>query len=281
MGALFSTEMTKQWRRTRTYAAIGITIAIPIIFAIAIKANPPTASGGDEGFAYLATHTGLFLPVAALRFMSRFLLVFLVALFAGDAVASEASWGNLRAMLTRPVGRSRLLAAKAESATLLALVVTVVTVVAALVAGGIAFGWGGLNVGGTLGRLAASAGFSGTHMSASRIIGNLAIATGYVFWGLAAVGALAFMVSTMTDSPAAAVFAGFGLYAISQILDAITSIGSVRYGFPTHYYDAWTSLLTGPGPTGDMLRGTLLQIPYVLVFGGIGWWYFRRKDVLS
>ncbi|HEV2309548.1 MAG TPA: ABC transporter permease [Acidimicrobiia bacterium] len=281
MGALFSTEMTKQWRRTRTYAAIGITILIPVIFAIAIKANPPSASGGDDAFTYLATHTGLFLPVAALRFMSRFLLVFLVALFAGDAVASEASWGNLRAMLTRPVGRSRLLVAKIESATLLALVVTFVTVIAALVAGGIAFGWGGLNVGGAFGRIAASVGFPGFHMSAWRIIGNLGIATGYVFWGLASVGAMAFMVSTMSDSPAAAVFAGFGLYAISQILDAITSLGSIRYGFPTHYYDAWTNLFTGPGPTGDMLRGTLLQIPYVLVFGGIGFWYFRRKDILS
>lgn len=277
MAALFGTEMTKQWRRTRTYAAIGITILIPIIFAIAIKANPPSPGAGDDGFIYLATHTGLFLPVAALRFMSRFLLVFLVALFAGDAIASEASWGNLRAMLTRPVGRGRLLVAKLESATLLALIVTMVTVVAALIAGGIAFGWSGLNLG------AAHAGLLAPtfHMSASRIIGNLAIATGYVFWGLAGVGALAFMVSTMTDSPAAAVFAGFGLYAISQILDAITSLGSMRYGFPTHYYDAWTNLFTGPGPTGDMLRGTLLQIPYVLVFGGIGWWYFRRKDVLS
>ena len=285
MAALFTTEMSKQWRRPRTYVALGLTVAIPLIILIALKANPPSPPNnfGDAGdaFFYASTRTGLFLPVAALRVMSRFLLVIVLALFAGDAIASEASWGNLRAMLTRPVGRSRLLAAKAESATLLALVVTVVTVVAALVAGGIAFGWGGLNVGGTLGRLAANAGFSGTHMSASRIIGNLAIATGYVFWGLAAVGALAFMVSTMTDSPAAAVFAGFGLYAISQILDAITSLGSIRYGFPTHYYDAWTNLFTGPGPTGDMLRGTLLQIPYVLVFGGIGWWYFRRKDVLS
>jgi hypothetical protein len=30
-----------------------------------------------------------------------------------------------------------------------------------------------------------------------------------------------------------------------------------------------------------MLHGVLLQVPYVVVFGGIAWWYFRRKDVLS
>ena len=118
-------------------------------------------------------------------------------------------------------------------------------------------------------------------MSASRIIGNLALATGYVFWGLASVGALAFMVSTMTDSPAAAVFAGFGLYAISQILDAhhVTRLDPLR--LPDPLLRRVDEPVHRAGPTGDMLRGTLLQIPYVLVFGGIGWWYFRRKDVLS
>ena len=66
-----------------------------------------------------------------------------------------------------------------------------------------------------------------------------------------------------------------------RILDNITALGSIRYGFPTHYFDAWDALFQGTGPTGDMLRGTLLQIPYALVFLGIGWWYFRRKDILS
>ena len=30
-----------------------------------------------------------------------------------------------------------------------------------------------------------------------------------------------------------------------------------------------------------MTRGVLLPIAYVLVFLGIAWWHFRRKDVLS
>ena len=285
MGALFSTEMTKQWRRTRTYAAIGITIAIPIIFAIAIKANPPSASGGDEGFAYLATHTGLFLPVAALRFMSRFLLVFLVALFAGDAVASEASWGNLRAMLVRPIGRGRLLGSKLVTAALLGLLGTALIVITGLIAGGIGYGWHSISSAFT------ALGIQASGPSTAHWIVNLAIAIGYVFWVLTPVIAFAFMVSTMTDAPAGAVFAGFGIYVLSQILDGISSLGSVRYGLPTHYFDAWDSLFTARGGvirpgnvegwTSDMTRGMLLPIAYVLVFLGIAWWYFRRKDVLS
>ena len=275
MLALFRTEMTKQWRRPRTYVALGITVAIPVITAIAIKANPPslsTGGPGNGGFPFVAQYTGLYLPVVALRFMSRFLLVILVALFAGDAVASEANWGNLRAMLTRPVNRSRLLLVKVESAGLMALIATALIGVTGLVAGAIAFGWHPVNL--------SVPGFS-LHQSTGQVLGNLALASGYVFWSLAGVAALAFMVSTMTDSPAGAVFAGVGLYIVSQILNNISSLDPISFVFPTHYFDAWTSLFDGHGPTGDMLRGTLLQIPYVLGFGGIAWWYFRRKDVLS
>ena len=273
MGGLFRTEMVKQWHRTRTYVVLGLTVLIPLIVAIALKANPPSGpSGGD--FTNLALHTGLFLPVVSLRFMSRFLLVIIVVLFAGDAIASEAGWGNLRAMLTRPVGRGRLLLAKLESALLLAVIATALISVTGLIAGTIAFGWHPLNLG--IGNLA-------LHMSIAQILGNLGLASLYVLCGISGVAALAFMASTMTDSPAAAVFAGFGLYIVSVILDAITSLGSIRYVLPTHYFDAWTNLFTNPGhgPTSDMLRGTLLQILYVLVFGGIAWWHFRRKDVLS
>src|SRR5271154_1069952 len=107
MAALFRVEMVKQWHRTRTYVVLGLTVLIPIIVAVALKANPPSGNNGGD-FTAFSLHTGLFI----------------VVVFAGDAVASEASWGNLRAMLTRPVGRSRLLVAKLESATLLAAIST-------------------------------------------------------------------------------------------------------------------------------------------------------------
>ena len=274
MAALFRTEMVKQWRRTRTYVVLGLTVIIPVIVAVALKANPPSGQGGGGDFTAFSLHTGLFIPVVALRFMSRFLLVIIVVLFAGDAIASEAGWGNLRAMLTRPVSRGRLLLAKVESAALLAAIATALIGTTGLIVGILTFGWHPLSIG---------IGPFGLHESIGQILVNLGIASAYVLWGISGVAALALMVSTMTDSPATAVFAGFGLYIVSVILDAITSLGSLRYVLPTHFSDAWTDLFTHPshGPTSDMLRGTLLQILYLLVFGGIAYWHFRRKDILS
>lgn len=271
MFAVFRAELAKQWRRPRTYVALGVMAAIPIIITIVLKINPPGApdrGGPGGGFFFFSLHTGLLLPVAALRLMSRFMLVIVVALFAGDAIASEASWGNLRALLTRPVSRRRLLGAKLLLSVLLGFVAVLTVVVAGLVAGVIAFGWHSVS-------------FFGIGLSSSALLGHLVVGSLYVAWTLTSVVALAFMVSTMTDAPAGAMLAGVGFYFVSQILDAIDSLGSVRYALPTHYFDSWVDLFHGHGFTSDMTRGVLLQVGYILLFSAIGFWWFRRKDVLS
>jgi ABC-2 type transport system permease protein len=275
MAALFRTEMVKQWRRRRTYLVLATTIVVPVVIAIALRANPPTLTlgqGPEQRFSAFVNRTGLFLPVVSLEFMSQFLLVLIVALFAGDIVASEANWGTLRAMLTRPVSRDRLLAAKAGAATLMALVATALILVTGLVVGVIVFGWHPLDL-----PLLGAAG----HQAPLHVVANLALAGLYVLWSVAGVAALAFLASTMTDSPSGALFAGFGLYVVSQILNNIASLDPVSFVLPTHDQNSWTALFTGHGPTRTMLHGVLLQIPYVVVFGGIAWWHFRRKDVLS
>jgi ABC-2 type transport system permease protein len=270
--ALFRTEMVKQWRRPRTYVALALLVVIPLIFTIALKSNPPSPrpAGTDDAYGYLATKTGLYVGVAALFFLSRFLLVVVLAVFAGDAVASEANWGNLRAMLVRPISRHRLLTAKLASAVVLAVVAVVIVPLNGLLLGGVLFGWHPLAI-----PLAPA-------QSVSHILGSLALASGYVFWSLTPVIAFAFMASTMTDTPAGAIFSAVGLYVVSQVLDSISALGSIRSGLPTHYFDAWTDLFVrGTGPTSDMARGALLVIPFTIVFLAIGWWWFGRKDVLS
>jgi ABC-2 type transport system permease protein len=272
MFALFRTEMAKQWRRPRTYVALGLLVLIPMIFTIALKANPPSTppSSTEEAYGFLATKTGLYLGVAALFFLSRFLLIVVLAVFAGDAVASEANWGNLRALLVRPITRRRLLTSKLASAGVLALAAVFIVPINGLLLGGLAFGWDPLQVPG------------GPTQSTSHIVGSLAIAAVYVLWSLTPVIAFAFMVSTMTDTPAGAIFSAVGFYIVSQVLDSITALGKIRSGLPTHHYDAWTDLFVrNTGVTSDMARGALLVLPYTIVFLAIGWWWFSRKDILS
>src|SRR4029078_4890655 len=161
------------------------------------------------------------LPAFALFMASELLLlVLIVALFGGDAIAGEASWGNLRYILMRPVRRGRLVFAKFVVAVLCAWVAVFLVVVTGLVVGVIFFGSDPINI---------SFGFFSFSESTGDILAHLGVATVYVAWSMTGVVAFSFMVSCMTDVPFGAILAGVGLYFTSQILDQITSLGNIRY----------------------------------------------------
>jgi ABC-2 type transport system permease protein len=273
---LLRVELVKQLRRPRTWVVLGFVILVPIIITVALEANPPTLADDGDGdgrgprLFFLAAQSGLLVPVATLRVMSEFFLVVIFCLFAGDAIASEAGWGNLRFLLTRPIGRSRLLLAKLAVAGCYAVLATLLIVAAGLIAGGLAFGFEPISVP-----------LLGLSMSVGEIVGKLALSALLAAWGLAGVAAFAFMLSTMTDNAAGAIFGAVGLYIVTSILGAIDSVGPMRYGFPTYYNGAWVDLFRGESFGGDMVRNAVAQVPYVIVFVAIALWWFRRKDVTS
>jgi ABC-2 type transport system permease protein len=269
---LVGTEVSKQVRRPRTWVALAFVMLVPIIITVALKLNPPDFGGqGDEDrFFFLATQTGLAVPIAALQLMSGFFLVVVICMFAGDAVASEAGWGNLRYLLVRPVKRGRLLSAKLIVVAIFSVLSTALVAISGLIVGVAAFGWHPLEIP-----------IFGLSQSPGELVSNVALAVVLITWGLAGVVAFSFMLSTMTDSAAGAIFAGVGLYIVSIILNQIRSLGAIRYGLPIRYYDAWIDLFTRNEFTGDMWRSILIQIPYLVVFCGIAWWWFHRKDIKS
>ncbi len=273
---LVRVELAKQLARPRTWVALGFVVLVPIIITIALKTNPPDLNSPGRGdgngprFFVLATQSGLLVPVAALRVMSEFFLVVIFCLFAGDAIASEAGWGNLRFLLTRPIGRGRLLAAKLVVAAFDCALATVLILASGLLAGGIAFGFGSVSVP-----------LLGVSQSAGTLFGNMLLSGLLAAWGIAGVAAFGFMLSTMMDNSAGAIFGALGLYIVTSILGAIDSLGAIRYGFPTFYNGAWADLFRGASFGGDMVRNVVAQVPYVVVFLGIGIWWFTRKDVTS
>jgi ABC-2 type transport system permease protein len=272
MIATFRTEMVKQVRRPRTYVALGLMVLLPLIMTLAVKFGGRAERADPDTLFSLATRSGFVMPAAALLFMSRFLLVVVVAIFAGDAIAGEATWGNLRYLLVRPVSRARLLAAKLAVSLVFVLVATGLIVLTGLVAGGFAFGWHGVDV---------DFGFFSLHKSATQLTGELGLASLYVAIGMTSIVAMALMVSTMTDSSNGAIGAGIGLFMTSEILNAIPQLGAIRRALPTRYLDDWRRLIVRDESVGELFQGTLIQIPYVVVLLAIAFWWFQRKDVLS
>lgn len=269
MIATLRTEWAKTLRRPRTYVALGFVMFIPTVIALALKLNPPDLGDGDR-FFYVATQTGLLFPAAMLRILSRLVLLVVFALFAGDAIAGEASTGNLRYMLLRPIARGRLLAVKLLVTITLTLIAGFLLMAAATLVGGLAFGFHPIEFQ-----------LFFEDQSVSNLFIHIGMATGYVVWTLSSVVAFGFMISTMTDSPAAAAGAAVGLGVTSQILNEVESLGSIRDGLPTRYLDAWEGLFWSNRVPDDMWHGLFQPLPFVIAFGLVAWWWFKRKDVLA
>ncbi len=284
MIALVRTEFVKAARRTRSLVIVALLIGLPALILFAIHRRAGRADrGGDrgEGLFRLAHQSGLLVPAAVLSVMSGFLLVVIAGTIAGDSIAGDAAWGNLRYVLIRPVSRVKLVLAKGLVAGFLIWAATVLVMVAALVGGVLFFGAHPVTVpnlsafGGTG---ALSFGFT---LSSSALVLRVLIATAYVAFGYSALLAMGTFFSTLTDTATGAIGATIGVYIISEILNSITELGQVRYAFPTHYLDAWEPMFTGNTYPHDMIVGVVVQLVYLVVFGAAALVWFQRKDIRS
>jgi ABC-2 type transport system permease protein len=217
----------------------------------------------------LATTGGLNFALFSIYVSSGFLLVVVVALFFGDSVASEASWGSLRYLLAAPVPRSRLLAAKLIVAAGYSALAMLVLAATALLAGTLRYGWHPLRSA-VAPELAPGAGLL-----------RLLLVLGYLAVSLLVVAALAFLLSVSTDTPLGAVGGAVLLFIVSSILDQITALGDLRTVLPTHFADAWLGLLSTPVELDGVVRGTVSALCYGAGLVALAWWRFLRRDITS
>ncbi len=278
MIALLRTELIKAVRRTRTLVILAALIGLPIVISLAVNARSDRRPDRGEGLFRLASQSGLVVPAAILMMTSAFLLVIIAGTVVGDAVAGDAATGNLRYLLLRPVSRTKLLIAKAAVSTLLVWVATAVVALTGLVAGVVLFGWHGISVPFSVSDTGAGVGFD---LTAGQLLARLAFGTAYVAFGFTALVAIGTFFSTLTDGASGAIAATVGVYIVSEILDAITDLGSLRYGLPTHYRTAWVDSITANSFSGDLKAGVIVQVVYALVFFSAAIVWFRRKDIRS
>jgi ABC-2 type transport system permease protein len=270
----FRTELRRQVSRLRTRLTLGFMLVLPLIILVAFELGGDSRNrqGRNNQFAALAdiaTSGGLNFALFTLLVSSGFLLVVVVALFHGDTVASEASWGSLRYLLAIPVPRARLLGSKLLVALACSATALVLLTGTALAAGTLRYGWHPLRT--------TVAGDIPAGTAAVRLLGI----AGYLAISLLVVASLAFLLSVSTDAPLGAVGGAVLLQILSSILDQITALGNLRLVLPTHYATAWFGLLSNPVQTDDMVKGIISALAYATFFFALAWYRFLRKDVVS
>jgi len=262
-------EIGRQVRRRRAIGIFIVLAVLPLVLLLAFWLGNDSSETGERGFVDLAQQSGANLVIFTLFASTSFLLIVIVALFAGDTVPSEASWASLRYLLAAPVRRERLLRQKLIVAALSSVVALVFLPAWTLVVGGIAYGWGPY------------VGPTGTQIGWPGFAGRLLIIVGYLLLELSVVGAFAFMLGVLTDAPLAAVGSAVLLMILCAILDSITALGNIRDGLPGHYAYAWRDALAPTVNYSDMITGALWSIGYAIIAVWFAFWYFLRKDITS
>jgi len=259
-------------RKPRTWISLLILIALPITVAIFLAATHLAPQPG-EGTALLSQvlSNGTLFAAAALAVDLVPLLPLSVLVVAGDAIAGEAGAGTLRYLLTRPVGRSRLLVAKLVSIVAYVLVAVVVVALAGYLAGIILFD--------SSGSITSISG--GAPLTPGQTALRILFSVIYVGISMLGVAAFALFLSTLFDNSLGAALGGFAVLVASTTLDALDAAGAVQPYLPTHYWLKFVDLFRNPVLWRDVERGLLLQAVYVAVLLGASWAVFMTKDVKS
>ena len=140
----------------------------------------------------------------------------------------------------------------------------------ALIAGAVTFGWHPLRLPPT-----------GVDLATGAALGRLVIVLGYVLVSELVVAALAFLLSVSTDSPLGAVGGAVGLMIVSNILDAVTALGSWREILPSHWQFAWLDAVAPQVTWGGMIEGASVSVSYAIILFAVAFRRFRAKDIVS
>jgi ABC-2 type transport system permease protein len=264
----FASELMLIFGRRRNWVGGLILAAVPILIAIAVKANPP--SGGDAGnFLNQITGNGIFVALAALVLEMPLFLPIAVASIAGDSVAGEANLGTLRYLLSVPVDRTRLLLVKFGAIAVFALVATLLVALVGALLGLVLFGGGPVLT------------LSGTLLPFWTGVGRLLLIVVYIAICMTTLGGIGLFVSTLTEQPIAATIATLILALGSEIADAIPQLSAIHRFLPTHYWLAFGDLMRDPISYNGILPGLLSAAIYLAIFGTAAWARFGGRDITS
>ena len=277
---MIAIELAKQWRRPRTLVTLLAVALFSVVLVVALEATGAGRSErvGDIPLYIVPKGSGFSLPLIALASTMKFFLPLAVAVFAGEAVAGEASWGSLRYALARPVSRARFLAAKCAVASGLSLTAVLLVPLAAVVVGAIAFGWNPLVA------VDGSAPVTASHsFGPAAALGWLGLGTLYVAAGMVSIFAFAFFLSTLTVRPFVAVAGGVGLTIVSRVIngDYLPGVADLSPYMPNNDVDLWQHFFQSPAQTAGMTRFLVLQAVYGAVFFSLAWLTFCRRDVMT
>jgi ABC-2 type transport system permease protein len=275
-------ELVKQIHRIAYWVVLGtlgaITGVVTLIIATTSASTPERL--GDSG-SVIPNSSGFTMAAISLNALLLFLLPLAVAIFAGESVAGDASWGSLRYLLTQPVSRLRVLCSKIAVAAGFSVAAVLVVSAAGLGSGFAAFGWHPLSV---IDLQHASPFASGvTTFSPDVALAKVGLASLIVAGTMLSTFGFSILCSVLTDRPFSAVAGGVLLTFVSRALDNVPGLHALGPWLPATNKGTglWTEVFFQPADVGGLRHLAVVQIAYAAIFLVGAGFSFSRKDVLS
>lgn len=266
---LLGAELRWVLRRPRTLVMLGVFALVPILISIGVAIEGGGPGGGDgPGLIQGVAGNGLVLPVAAITIALALLLPLAVSMAAADAIAGEAAHGTLRGLVIAPVGRLRLVAMKAFGVLVVATLATLVLAVVGVLTGLVVVG----SAGGQLVTL------SGTTVGLGDALTRVALVVLWTVGQLAAVGAIALAISSVTEHPLVVLASVLGGLIVFSVLSVIPALEWLQPYLLTTGWTAGADALRDPLPFDGMAESTLRALCYVALGGGLTIYTMLRRD---
>ena len=240
----------KIYRRMRTWVMLGILAFMSIIIPYLFSGN-----GGGETTSFWE---GAMLTVTFVSFLNTIFVV----VVASDSVAGEFSWGTIKLLLIRPWTRSKILFSKYLSVLLFSILSTLVMILL------------GLSTSYLLMSSTVDMGLTPTDALISWV---------FEYVDLFITIAIAFMVSTVFRSGALAIGLSLFILFTQGIFGMI--FNPERYAWAK--YILFTNMDLSQYMYGDGLGGMSLGFSliilavYYVIFMGISWYVFSKRDVAA
>ncbi|MHB8289972.1 MAG: ABC transporter permease [Acidimicrobiales bacterium] len=287
--SLVRREFKLQLHRSRTWVVMGfLVVVVPAVLSTVVSLGRiPTyqlIGGSAADLSVRVASSGFAMPLVILGLERYFVIPLVVSIFAGEALAGEASWGSLRYLLAEPIPRRRVLEAKMIVAAVLSVLALAGTAAVSLLAGLAAFGWHGVAVMITHPQLnpsfAGGASLRIATLAPGTAMGHLAIAVAVLSITMASTFAFAVLVSTLTPKPAVAIASGVGFLMVSRALANVPGFSSMLHFLPTaygvHWSDAFVPSIAG---TTDIWHLLLVQAGYGVILLGFAIHRFKKADI--
>jgi len=195
------------------------------------------------------------------------------ALVGGDLVAKETEDGTLRMILSRPISRFRLLAAKWLAGVIFSAVLVLVLGATALGFARLWFPWKGMFVfapGMVFNALGAADGFK-------------LYCCSHLFLTVTAsvVLSLAFMFSCFNMKPAAATILALSFLFVNFVMEQIPFFEEYRQWLLTHHFQVWILIYAQPAPWERIAQSLFVLFAFGITSFLVGAAAFQARDIKS